>query len=211
MRRISGLLGLALLLAPGISLAQTKEKLQQQIATGTCECIDKKLAARPTGTPLAKEEANQVLVQCMMAASGKNLTAIQSIYGTEAFTDKEVMRQLGREVAGVMMQSCANFTTLSLAIANKETPSTAATTGQTTGQLGLLRGTEAGTLELQVSKTEKATFVWLHRFAGAEELLPQLSQLQGRQVRVSWQEVELFQPSTRQYQRLREITGISLL
>ena len=200
-----------LLLAPGIGRAQTKEKLQQQIAAGTCECIDKKLAGRPTGTPLAKEEANQVLVQCMMAASGKNLTGIQTVYGTESFSDKEVMRQLGRDVAGVMMQSCTNFTTLSLAIVGKEVPSTAATTGQTVGQLGPLRGTEAGTLELQVSKTEKASFAWLHRFAGADELLPQLNQLQGRQVRVSWQEVEMFQPSTKQYQRVHEITGISLL
>lgn len=106
--------------------------------------------------------------------------------------------------------------TLSMAIASEANTASAAapaaaTTGQTLGQLGQLKAGTYGLLEVQTSKTAREEFTWLHRFAGAEELLPQLAKLQGRQVRVSWQEVEVFQPATKEYRRLREITGIELL
>ncbi len=203
------------LLAPSISLAQTssKEKIKQQVAAGTCECLDKKLAAHASTLPLSPEEAQQALTQCMMGAAGKNLAGIQAAYGSNAFSNSETMRQMGREVAGVMMQNCPNFTTVSLAMTNSSPAAgtAAATTGQTTGQLGALRGTGIGMLELQISPTENAEFAWLHRFAAGGELLPELSRLQGKQVRVSWQEVELLEPDTKQYRRVREITGLNVL
>jgi hypothetical protein len=214
MRFVPNALVLSALLAPSISLAQTqsKEKIKQQIAASTCECLDKKLAAQASNLPLSQEEAQQALTQCMMGAAGKNLTGIQAAYGSNAFSNGETMRQMGREVAGVMMQSCPNFTTISLAMTSSSpATSTAATIGQTVGKLGPLRGPGVGMLELQISPTEKAEFAWLHRFAAGNELLPDLGQLQGKQVRVSWQEVELLQPDTKQYRRVREITGLSVL
>lgn len=210
---------LALLLVAKVGFAQAqaqdkgkdKDKVKQLLATSTCACVEQKQAARTA--PLTKEGANQMLTQCMMAAAGKDLKAIQAAYGTNAFNDVEVMRQLGREVGGLLLQHCQSFTVISLAMAGKDgsASSGAATTGQTVGTLGKLRGTAFGLLDVQVSKTENATFAWLHRFEQAADLLAQLPQLQGRKVRVSWQEVELLQPDTQQYQKLREITGIELL
>jgi hypothetical protein len=156
-----------------------------------------------------------MLMQCMMAAAGKEVKSLQAAYGPTAFSNKDAMRQMGMEVGGQLAQTCPSFATLSLAIATDAAPdasaATTSTTGQTLGQLGKLNNGAYGLLEIQTGKTAKEEFAWLHRFAQADELLPQLAKLQGRQVRVSWQEVDVFQPATQDYRKLREITGIELL
>ena len=216
-RVTSGLLaGVALLFWVPAAQAQTKEQVKGKIAGSTCDCLDKKITARPgTAKVLGKEEANQMLMQCMMGAAGKELVGLQTAYGANAFGNKDTMRQMGMEVGGMLAQTCPSFMTLSVAIANDANaanPAAAAsTTGQTLGQLGQLNAGTSGLLGIQTSKTAREEFAWLHRFAGADELLPQLAKLQGRQVRVSWQEVEVFQLATQDYRKLREITGIELL
>ena len=197
---------------PRLGHAQAREAVKTTLAASTCECIDKKIAARNPSPALSKEESNQILAQCMMGAVGKDITTIQKAYGVDAFSNNATMRQIGQEVAGIMMQSCPSFMTLSMAMIDKAVPSgSSTTTGQTLGQLGKLQGTGLGLLEIQVGKSEKAEFVWLHRFAQSDDLLIQLDKLQGRQVRVLWQEVEVLQPGTKQYRKLREITGLELL
>ena len=211
------LAAVALFFCVSATQAQTKEQVKEKIAGSTCDCLEKKIAARPsTDKGLGKTEANQLLMQCMMAAAGKELTGLQAAYGSAAFSNKEAMRQMGMEVGGQLAQTCPSFTTLSVAMASGTEPAggaapTASTTGQTLGQLGQLKAGTYGLLEIQTSKTAREEFAWLRRFAQADELLPQLAKLQGRQVRVSWQEVEVFQPATQGYRKLREITGIEVL
>ena len=218
--RVTGSLMAAIVLffyAP-VAQAQNKEQVKEKIAGSTCNCLDKKIAARSKTTKaLGKDEANQMLMQCMMGAAGKEVVGLQTAYGANAFGDKDTMRQMGMEVGGMLAQTCPSFMTLSVAIANDANavsaanPAAATTTGQTLGQLGKLKAGPFGLVEIQTSKNAWEEFAWLHRFAGADELLPQLAKLQGRQVRVSWQEVEVFQPTTQDYRKLREITGIELL
>ena len=218
-RTTSSLLaGVALFFWVSAAQAQTKEQVNEKIAGSTCDCLEKKIAARPgTSQGLGKTEANQMLMQCMMAAAGKEVNSLQAAYGTAAFSDKETMRQMGMEVGGQLAQTCPSFMTLSVAIASGTEPAGGAapapstTTGQTLGQFGQLKAGTYGLLEIRTSKTAREEFAWLHRFAQADELLPQLAKLQGRQVRVSWQEVEVFQPTTQGYRKLREIVGIELL
>lgn len=219
--RVAGSLVAAtvLFLHAPVAQGQTKEQVKEKITSSACDCLDKKMAARPgTAKALGKDEANQLLLQCMMGAAGKEVVGLQTAYGTNAFGNKDIMRQMGREVGGMLLQTCPSFMTLSVALAAESSAASATnsvaattTTGQTLGQLGQLKAGTYGLLEVQTSKTAREEFTWLHRFAGAEELLPQLAKLQGRQVRVSWQEVEVFQPATQDYRKLREITGIELL
>ena len=214
--RVAGSLmaAIVLVLHAPVAHGQTKEQVKEKIAGNTCDCLDKNIAARPAASKaLGKDEANQLLMQCMMGAAGKEVVGLQTAYGANAFGNKDTMRQLGMEVGGMLAQTCPSFLTLSVALANESNPESAATTtttGQTLGQLGKLKAGTYGVLEIQTSKTAREEFAWLHRFAQADELLPQLAKLQGRQVRVSWQEVELFQPATQDYRKLREITGIEL-
>lgn len=210
----------ALLLAPALGHAQTaaattsaKAALTDKLAAATCDCLQQKQPA-PGQPGLSKEAAKNIVIQCSAASVGQNLKAVQAVYGAASFGDKQLMNQLGREMGAQMLQTCPTFITYSLAMVGQgetSSASPAATTGQTTGQLGALHGTDAALLDLVVGKTEKAEFAWGHHFPQDAELLGQLEQLKGRAVRVSWQEMEVLQPGTRQYRKQREITALELL
>ncbi|MBC6988995.1 hypothetical protein [Hymenobacter sp. BT491] len=161
-------------------------------------------------TSVTKDQYTKLLVQCFTPILGKEIKELQRLYGDNVLSDANQMRQIGTEVGAVMAEDCPAYLTLAGMLSSSPS-SAAATTGQTVGQLGSLRGTSLAMLQLTVNRAEKADFVWLSKFQGAEELLPKLAALQGKQARISWQEIEVYQPEKKQYTKLREITGIELL
>jgi hypothetical protein len=208
--RYSFALASALLFSVSHSYAQqTKEQLKTKIATSTCAAMEKKIQEQNI-TSVTKEQYNTMIMQSLGPSLAQELKELQRLYGEKVISNEDQMRQIGTEIGIQMAQDCPAFMKLSTMISASPT-STAATTGQTVGQLGELRGTTLATLQLTVSKTEKADFTWLTKFEGAEELLPKLTTLKGRQARVSWQEIEVYQPEKKQYTKLREITRIELL
>ncbi|MDO7850065.1 hypothetical protein [Hymenobacter convexus] len=215
MRRLPVLIALAALAAPRVGQAQAsaaaKKALTDKLAGVICDCLQAKTPAEGQ-KPLTKESAQSIIVQCFAVSAGKDMKSIQQVYGPNAINDKQVMNNVGREVGNQMLQSCPTFITYSMVMAgNSDAASTAATTGQTTGEWNGLSGTSVASLDLLVGKTDKASFVWSRHFPKDDELLSQLDKLKGRQVRVSWEEVDVFQAETKQYHKQRQITGIELL
>ncbi|GAB3294177.1 hypothetical protein [Hymenobacter tenuis] len=187
---------------------QTKEELKAKLASSVCVSLEKTMAEKPTS--LTREQYNKLIGQSFAPALGKDVTAFQRLYGKDAFGNEELMHDLGVEIGAILLQDCPAFMALT-SLVSEGPASTASTTGKSTGKLGALKGTGLGMLQLAISKSENAEFAWLSRFQGADELLPKLTTLQGRPVRISWQEVEIFQPEKKQYLKLREITAIELL
>ncbi|MVN76184.1 hypothetical protein GO988_07590 [Hymenobacter sp. HMF4947] len=196
------------------ALAQTKEVVKEQLSADMCTCLTKKTAVTKPET-MAKSQIQQVFVACFGGVAGKNMNIIKQAYGQEALSNKVTMRTMGEEVGALLVQDCPASMGYFMAMADKEdaTKSTAATTGQTVGKIGTLSkpGTGIALLEIQANKAEKSYFTWIRQFDKADELLRKLPQLQGQQARVSWEEVEILQPDTQQYQKVREITSIELL
>jgi hypothetical protein len=81
-------------------------------------------------------------------------------------------------------------------------------TGQTTGRLGDLHGTGIALLDIDLSDSEQTQFAWLQHLQSGDDLLAQLPKLKGQLVRVSWQEVEVLDPSTNSYHKVRRLTSI---
>jgi hypothetical protein len=197
-----------------LAVAQTKEVVKEQLATEVCACLTKKSAVAKPET-LSKDQIKQVFIACFGGAAAKHMKGIQQAYGQTAFSNSALMRTLGEEVGALLLQNCPESMGYFMAIADKDDASkpAAATSGQTVGTLGALRQSGSGLamLTVQTSKTEAVSFAWVRQFDKAEELLRKLPELQGKQVRVAWEEVEVLQPDTRQYQKVREITGIEVL
>ena len=197
-----------------LAVAQTKEVVKEQLATEVCACLTKKSAVAKPET-LSKDQIKQVFIACFGGAAAKHTKGIQQAYGQTAFSNSALMRTLGEEVGALLLQNCPESMGYFMAIADKDDASkpAAATSGQTVGALGALRQSGSGLamLTVQASKTEAVSFAWVRQFDKAEELLRKLPELQGKQVRVAWEEVEVLQPDTRQYQKVREITGIEVL
>jgi hypothetical protein len=208
MRLTTFLLGICLSTAAGQALAQTKEQVKAKIASNICDCLEKKAAEKPFDK-LTKEEATAVGLPCFTQAAAKEVTGIEHAYGSKALTDNELMRQIGRDAALVGVQNCPLFMQLSLAMA-KEPGGYGATgvTGQVTGRLGDLHGTGIALLDIDLNDKEQTQFAWLQHLQSGDELLAQLPKLKGQRVRVSWQEVEVLDPSTNSYHKVRRLTSI---
>lgn len=208
MRFTTLLLSSCLTIASWQAHAQTKEQVKNKIAGNICDCLEKKAAEKPFDK-LSKEEATAIGLPCFTQAASKEVVGIEHAYGSKAFSNSEQMRQIGREAALIGIQNCPLFMQLSLAMA-KEPSSYGATgtTGQTTGRLGDLHGTGIAMLDIDLSATEQTQFAWLQHLQKGDDLLVQLPKLKGQLVRVSWQEVEVLDPSINSYHKVRQLISI---
>jgi len=208
MRFSTALASICLIAASWQARAQTKEQVKVKIASSVCDCLQKKEAEKPFDT-MSKEQATTAATTCFAAGAGKELTAIQHAYGTNAFSQPELMKQIGREVGGEMLQNCPAFIRASMAMAQTKADGTpAATTGQTTGRLGTLHGTGLAMLDIDLNDNEQTQFAWLQHLQNGDELLAQLPKLKGQLVRVLWQEVEVLDPATNRYHKVRQLISI---
>jgi hypothetical protein len=199
-----------MLFQAGHSHAQdTKETLKAKLTAAMCPVFEKAVAD-PQMATLSKTQYMNLITQGFAPVVGKEMATINRLYGAKAFGNAQIMNQIGSEVGAQLLQECPAFVTLSQRVAEGEA-STAATTGQTLGTIGTLGGTDLARLQVNGKKGEKNEFVVLNRFTGADEMLPKLSGLQGRQARISWQETDVYQPQLKRYEKVREITAIELL
>lgn len=188
---------------------QTKQELNVKMAAAICPALEK-AAAEQKSESLTKAQYLKILTQSFAPIAGKEVMTIKRLYGANAFGNAEIMNQIGTEVGAQLMQDCPAFMTLSQMVTTGS-ESTAATTGQSVGKLGLLQGTGLARLQVQIAKGDNAEFLWLTRFPEAEEILAKINTLQGRQVRISWQEIDIYQPQEKRFSKMREITSIELL
>ncbi|MBJ6145793.1 hypothetical protein [Hymenobacter sp. BT559] len=208
MRFSTLLASVCLITASWQARAQTKDEVKAKIASSVCDCLQKKETEKPLNT-LSKEQATTVVTTCFAAGAGKELAGIQHAYGASAFNQPELMKQIGREVGGLMLQNCPAFIRVSMALAQIDNASSAAsTTGQTIGRLGTLHGTGIAMLDIDISDTEQTQFAWLQHLQSGDDLLAQLPKLKGQAVRVLWREVEVLDPSTNSYRKVRQLTGL---
>jgi hypothetical protein len=198
-----------LLQAGGSHAQETKEALNAKLAAAMCPLFQQ-AAADPQMVSLSKARYMNLITQGFGPVVGKEMAAINRLYGAKAFGNAQIMNQIGSEVGAQLLQVCPAFLTLSQRVV-EEKAATAATTGQTLGAIGPLRGTELARLQVNGKNGAQDEFVVLNRFAGAEEVLPQLKALLGRPARISWQETEVYQPQQNRYEKVREITAIELL
>jgi hypothetical protein len=208
MRFITILISSCLLVGSWQARAQTKEQVKTKIASNICDCLEKKAAEKPFDK-LSKEEAVAIGLPCFTQAATKEVAGIEHAYGSKALSSTEQMKQIGREAAVIGAQNCPLFMQLSIAMA-KEPGGYGATgiTGQTTGRLGDLHGTGIALLDIDLSDSEQTQFAWLQHLQSGDDLLAQLPKLKGQLVRVSWQEVEVLDPSTNSYHKVRRLTSI---
>ncbi|MBD2715260.1 hypothetical protein KBK19_09455 [Microvirga sp. STR05] len=188
---------------------QTKQELNVKMAAAICPALEKAASEQKTES-LTKAQYLKILTQSFGPVAGKEVMTIKRLYGADAFGNAEIMNQIGTEVGAQLMQDCPAFMALSQMVAPAP-ESTAATTGKSVGKLGPLQGTGLARLQVQIAKGDNAEFLWLTRFPEAEEILTKLNTLQGRQVRISWQEIDIYQPQEKRFSKMREITSIELL
>ena len=60
------------------------------------------------------------------------------------------------------------------------------------------------------NKQEKS-FLWLRQFTGSENFTGDMTSYVGKEMKIGWQEIEVYLPQAKGYYKVKEITSISIL
>ena len=80
-------------------------------------------------------------------------------------------------------------------------------TGSTTGTFKRIDNKGFNYIVITENGNEKS-FLWLTQFAGSEKFMDNTTSLTGKNLNVSWKEIEVYLPQAKGYYKVKEITGI---
>lgn len=177
---------IAFILSYAFSSAQDAfDKMAQE----TCACINKHDLSK-----LTKDDIETKLGLCMIeAASNQN-------YDIDT-TDPEAGRKFGEKVGAKMATICPKVFVYLL----DEDRTPAEPTKKIAGTIKKIVEGEFNYLIVKDSNGREVKFIWLRYFKGSEELLENISKLEGKKVTIAFEEIECYSPQAKTYLVLKEI------
>lgn len=178
---------------------QTEIELNQ-ISDLTCNCLTKK--------KIKKNEIEKLELElglCMMEAVSKAKVEL-------AFTDENVMTNLGEKVGLRMAVSCPPFMEL-IGVMMEEDPNfldddKEIKTNTFQGKFSKLNKDQFITLELRGQDDKKHIFYWFEYFEGANILKENTDFLLNKKINIEYKEVEYYFPKYDDYVKIKVITKL---
>lgn len=182
----------------------TPGPVEKQVTANICDCISgldhDKIKDKPT--------AEKAFVDCFAKQSSLLLDLAEE--RNVEITDQPAMRNLGIEIGkNLMKQNCEGFMKLSMAMANTNT--TASASGITEGRLKKIETKDFSYFILVDNDNKERSFIWLRQFPGSEKFVADTNKLVGKKLKISWEEMEVYVPSAKNYYSIKEVTGLEVL
>jgi hypothetical protein len=156
------------------------------------------------------EDAEKQYTNCVE----KNIDQLQSFANERHvdFSDKAGMRNLGIDLAkDLMKMNCSIFMDLATLMAKKQDSGEETNTGSTTGSFKRIDLKGFNYLIIVDQNNSEKSFLWLRQFTGSEKFSTGSAKLIGKQVKISWQELEVYLPQANGYYKVKEITAVEFL
>lgn len=193
-----------LVLISGACYAQNAVKLgptEQKLNDALCDCMSKKDLSKV----VSKEQATAVFNDCITQQLDlvKKLATERKLNGN----DPQEMNALGVGVAKTLVNSgCAAALQVIVKMG-----------GATDIEYGLTQGTFkrldtkrfAYIVVTDVDNTEKS-LAWLNAFEGSENFIKSPEALIGKQLDINWQEIELYSPETKSYEKVKVVVQVKM-
>jgi hypothetical protein len=160
-----------------------------KMAQETCACINKLDLPK-----LTKDEVETKLGLCMMEAASNQKYDID-------ITDPEAGRKFGEKVGAKMATICPKV--FIYLLDEDRTPAEPAK--KIEGTIKKIVEGEFNYLLVKDSNGREVKFIWLRYFKGSEELLENVSKLEGKRVTIAFEEVECYSPQAKSYLVMKEI------
>ncbi len=161
----------------------------ESVAKETCECIQKKDLSK-----LTKEQIQVQLGVCMIESP-----SIQKL--DLDLSDAEAGRKMGEKVGVKMATICPKVFKYFIGDGDEEE----ASTKQTEGTIKKLTEGEFNYLTIKESNGREVKLIWLRYFKGSEELIENITKLEGRKVKIVYEDVECYSPQAKSYLVMKEI------
>jgi hypothetical protein len=186
------------------SFSQTNGTMKK-ITDSICDCLSKK----DLSVVKNAEDANKVFMECFL--SNVNLLMDLAQERHVDFSDQVAMRNLGLDIGKELVkENCAAFMKLSMKMAGEEKPVEMAggTSGVTGGRLTRVDTKDFRYFVISDANKRESSFIWLHYFPGSEKFIENPGKYVGKDLKINWQETEVFLPAAKGYFKIKEITGI---
>ncbi|MGB1314992.1 MAG: hypothetical protein ACPG4Y_03175 [Chitinophagales bacterium] len=182
-----------------ISLSAQTEKEYKEIAEETCECLDTKV--------VTKDNITANLGTCMFESLGER----PKLMAKMDITNQKVMRKFGEKIGTEMVFICPKVFTLlqdKSTTAEKKTNNVSDDLKSVEGKITGFEGTELIFVLLEDNSGRTKKFLWLRSFENDSDLLNQGKAAIGKKVKISYKDVEIYNPSLEEYIKRKEIKAI---
>jgi len=184
--------------------AQTKISANEQKLTDTiCNCLTKVDLSKIT----SKKDAIGVFTDCftkrtdllMQLANEKHIDP----------TDRSAMRQIGIDIGkDLLSQNCVAFTNISVKMAQKESEQAGEEISE--GEFKRIDVRGFNYIVLSDSTSREKSFIWLRQFPGSEKFMNGGTAYIGKNVKIKYQELEVYLPQARGYYKVKEIVSLNV-
>jgi hypothetical protein len=183
----------------------TMSPVEKELTGKLCDCFSKLDFTKITDKP----GADKAFMNCFSVQAGLVLQLAQE--RKIEMSDRVGMRGLGEELGKKLVgQNCQSFLQLSMLMAKESDPD-AALTGTTEGRLKRMDTKDFNYLVVTDTENKEKSFIWLRQFNGSENFTGNVSKLVGQKLKISWQEMEVFIPSAKNYYKIKEVTGVEVM
>ena len=209
MNKITCLL-VVIILFNNFSFAQDKEalkdKLFDDIAIGTCECLTRK---NLDFTSLEQSKIEMEFGFCVLESYGKIKTEADKLINV-SFSDEQSLEQLGVDVAFKMMTHCPDYITILAGNYAADEFEEGKDDIILVGYITDIQEAQFNTIELKDTDNRLQKALWLEYFEG-DNLLKDLNKLKKSKVKIICYEFEMFDPKIKEYRNFKIIKKISIL
>jgi hypothetical protein len=176
--------------------------VERKFTDALCTCIGEIDQSKLT----TAKEASDAFMNCFMAKSDMfvDLAAEKHV----DMEDQQAMHKLGTEIGkNLVAEKCPGFLKLAVKMSGK----TETEANTTEGSFKRVENKGFNYIVLTGADGSEKSFLWLRQFTGSEIFMADTAKYTGKNLRISWREIEVYLPQAKGYYNVKEITGIEVL
>lgn len=183
----------------------TPGPVEQKMTANICDCI----SALDYDKITNKQSAEKAFMGCF--TNQANLMLDLAEERKIDITDQVAMREMGTEIGkNLMRQNCPGFMKIALAMAEQE-ETVEELNGVTEGRLKRIETKDFNYFVITDENNKEKSFIWLRQFTGSDDFISNANKYVGKKIRISWQEIEVYVPTAKNYFGLKEVTELQVL
>ena len=154
------------------------------------------------------KEANSAFMDCFMKQSA--MFEDVAVERNVTMDDNAAMHQMGLDIGkNLLKEKCEAFLKLASIMAKKD-KNNEESSGTTIGTFKRIDLKGFNYIVINDTNQSEKSYLWLKQFPGSEKFIDNAVSYKGKQLKISWQEVEVYLPSAKGYYKIKEITAINL-
>ncbi|MEO6149245.1 MAG: hypothetical protein ABIN95_05855 [Mucilaginibacter sp.] len=157
-----------------------------------------------------KKEATDVFMNSFLKYADMAMGVAEE-HGVDV-TDQSAMKKIGLGLGlNLLKQKCAPFLKLATLMAVDDNKATTENPQLTRGSFKRIDTKGFNYIVISDNTGSEISFLWLRQFPGSESFINAGTNLTGKKLKISSQDIEVFLPQAKGYYKVKEITGIEIL